>query len=65
VTGMVNAAPTFTEHPKVIDGFSKLLVDVLGDAGRHARSAIGVSSLPNGMTVEVEAIVQITSDMTN
>lgn len=59
VLGMVNAAPTFTAHPKIIDGFSNLFVDVLGDAGRHARSAIGVSSLPNGMTVEVEAIVQV------
>jgi enamine deaminase RidA (YjgF/YER057c/UK114 family) len=59
ITGMVNAEPTFTQHPKIIDGCSNLLVDVLGDAGRHARTAVGVSSLPNGMTVEVEAIVQV------
>ncbi|SIT49434.1 Endoribonuclease L-PSP [Paraburkholderia piptadeniae] len=57
--GMVNAAPSFTAHSKVIDGCSDLFVNVLGDAGRHARSAVGMSSLPNGMTVEIEAIVQI------
>lgn len=59
VIGMVNADPTFTKHPKIIDGCSDLLVDVLGDAGRHARAAVGVSSLPNGMTVEIEAIVHV------
>ncbi|MDN3274339.1 RidA family protein [Frankia sp. RB7] len=59
VIGMVNAEPTFTQHPKIIDGCSDLLVEVLGDAGRHARAAVGVSSLPNGMTVEIEAIVHI------
>ena len=47
------------QHPRVIDGCSDLLVNVLGEAGRHARSAIGVGSLPGGMTVEVEAIVQV------
>jgi enamine deaminase RidA (YjgF/YER057c/UK114 family) len=57
--GMVNAGPGFTAHPKVIDGCSDLLISVLGDAGRHARAAIGMSSLPNGMSVEIEAIVQI------
>jgi enamine deaminase RidA (YjgF/YER057c/UK114 family) len=61
VIGMVNAEPTFTQHPKIIDGCSNLLVDVLGDAGRHARAAVGVSSLPNGMTVEIEAIVQVSA----
>ena len=61
VIGMVNAEPTFTLHPKVIDGCSNLLVDVLGDAGRHARAAVGVSSLPNGMTVEIEAIVHVSA----
>lgn len=61
VIGMVNAEPTFTQHPKIIDGCSNLLVDVLGDAGRHARAAVGVSSLPNGMTVEIESIVQISA----
>jgi enamine deaminase RidA (YjgF/YER057c/UK114 family) len=59
VLGLVNASPTFTAHSKVIDGFSDLIVNVLGDTGRHPRSAIGVSSLPNGMTVEVEAIVHV------
>lgn len=59
IIGMVNAEPTFTQHPKIIDGCSNLLVDVLGDAGRHARAAVGMSSLPNGMTVEIEAIVQV------
>jgi enamine deaminase RidA (YjgF/YER057c/UK114 family) len=57
--GMVNADPLFTHHGKIIDGCSTLLVDVLGEAGRHARSAVGMSSLPNGMTVEIEAVVQV------
>lgn len=55
--GMVNAVPEFGEHPLVINGCSDLLVDVFGDAGRHARSAVGLGSLPNGITVEIEAIV--------
>lgn len=59
VLGMVNAAPDFTQHPKVINGFSDLLQEVFGDAGRHARSAVGMGSLPGGMTVEVEMIVEI------
>jgi enamine deaminase RidA (YjgF/YER057c/UK114 family) len=54
--GMVNAEPDFSDHPKVINGCSDLLVEVLGDAGRHARSAVGMGSLPNRMTVEIEAI---------
>jgi enamine deaminase RidA (YjgF/YER057c/UK114 family) len=57
--GMVNAEPDFADHPKVINGCSDLLVDVLGEAGRHARSAVGMGSLPNGMMVEIEAILQI------
>ena len=57
--GMVNAEPDFGDHPKVINGCSDLLVEVLGDAGRHARSAVGMGSLPGGMTVEIEAILQI------
>ena len=57
--GMVNAEPEFADHPKVINGCSDLLVDVLGEAGRHARSAVGMGSLPNGMMVEIEAILQI------
>lgn len=57
--GMVNAEPDFGDHPKVINGCSDLLVEVLGDAGKHARSAVGMSSLPGGMTVEIEAIIQV------
>jgi enamine deaminase RidA (YjgF/YER057c/UK114 family) len=57
--GMVNAEPEFRDHPKVINGCSDLLVEVLGEAGRHARSAVGMGSLPNGMMVEIEAILQI------
>ena len=57
--GMVNAEPDFADHPKVINGCSDLLVEVLGDAGRHARSAVGMGSLPNRMTVEIEAIFQV------
>jgi enamine deaminase RidA (YjgF/YER057c/UK114 family) len=59
--GMVNAEPEFRDHPKVINGCSDLLVEVLGDAGRHARSAVGMASLPNGMMVEIEAILKIRS----
>lgn len=57
--GMVNAAPTFGDQPKVINGCSDLLVNVFGDAGRHARSAVGFGSLPGNMTVEIEAILQV------
>lgn len=54
--GMVNAEPDFADQPKVINGCSDLLVEVLGEAGRHARSAVGMGSLPNRMSVEIEAI---------
>jgi enamine deaminase RidA (YjgF/YER057c/UK114 family) len=57
--GMVNAEPDFADHPKVINGCSDLLVEVLGEAGRHARSAVGMGSLPNKMTVEIEAILLV------
>jgi enamine deaminase RidA (YjgF/YER057c/UK114 family) len=57
--GMVNATPAFSDHPKVINGCSDLLVEIFGDRGRHARSAVGFSSLPGGITVEIEAILQI------
>jgi copper homeostasis protein len=57
--GMVNAEPGFVDHPKVINGCSDLLVEVFGDAGRHARSAVGMGSLPNGIMVEIEAILMI------
>ena len=57
VTGMVNAEADFTDHAKVINGCSELLVEVLGEAGYHARSAVGMGSLPFGVMVEIEAIV--------
>ena len=57
--GMVNAAPDFTDHPKVINGCSDLFVEVLGERGRHARSAVGMGSLPMGIPVEIEAIVEV------
>ncbi len=57
--GMVNAEPDFADHPKVINGCSDLFVEVLGEAGRHARSAVGMGSLPNRMAVEIEAIFLI------
>lgn len=58
VLGMVNAVPGFTQHPQVINGCSDLFVAVLGDHGRHARSAVGMGSLPGNMPVEIEAIVR-------
>jgi enamine deaminase RidA (YjgF/YER057c/UK114 family) len=57
VFGMVNAVDHFAAHPSVIDGCSDLFVEVFGAAGMHARSAVGVSSLPGNITVEIEAIV--------
>jgi enamine deaminase RidA (YjgF/YER057c/UK114 family) len=57
--GMVNAAPDFEDHPKVINGCSDLLVAVFGERGRHARSAVGMSSLPGGIPVEIEVIVAV------
>lgn len=56
LVGFVNAAPDFGDHPAVINGASDFLVEVLGEQGRHARSAVGVGSLPFGMPVEVEAV---------
>jgi enamine deaminase RidA (YjgF/YER057c/UK114 family) len=61
VLGMVNAVPEFTEHPKVINGCSDLFVEVFGDAGKHARSAVGMGSLPMGIPVEIEVIVEISA----
>ena len=58
VFGMVNAAPNFTDHPKVINGCSDLFVQIFGDRGRHARCAVGMASLPFNITVEIEAIVE-------
>ena len=59
VLGMVNAEPDFGEQPKVINGCSDLFVEVLGERGRHARSAVGMGSLPNQITVEIECIVEV------
>jgi len=57
--GMVNATPDFADHPKVINGCSDILVGVFGDPGRHSRSAVGMGSLPNGIPVEIEMIVEV------
>ena len=59
VFGMVNSAPDFTDQPKVINGCSDLLVAVFGDRGRHARAAVGVASLPEGLSVEIEMVVEV------
>jgi enamine deaminase RidA (YjgF/YER057c/UK114 family) len=59
VLGMVNAVPEFEDHPKVINGCSDLFVEVFGEAGRHARSAVGMGSLPMGIPVEIECIVEV------
>lgn len=59
--GMVNATPDFKDHPKVIDGCTDLFGEVFGDDGRPARSAVGMGSLPRGITVEIEGIVLIRS----
>jgi enamine deaminase RidA (YjgF/YER057c/UK114 family) len=60
LVGFVNAVPAFTDHPKVINGASDLMVEVFGDAGKHARSAVGAGSLPLNVAVEVEAVAEIT-----
>lgn len=60
VGGFVNCPEGFTAQPKVVNGASDLLVDVFGEAGRHARAAVGVASLPAGVPVEVEMIVEVT-----
>jgi enamine deaminase RidA (YjgF/YER057c/UK114 family) len=57
--GLVNCTPDFADHSAVIDGCSELLIDVFGDRGRHARSAIGVASLPMRIPVEIEMIVEV------
>jgi len=59
VLGMVNGVPEFADQPKVINGCSDLFVAVLGERGRHARSAVGMGSLPNNMTVEIEAVIRV------
>jgi len=59
ILGMVNAVPEFGDHPKVINGCSDLMVEVFGEKGRHARSAVGMGSLPGQITVEIEAIIEV------
>lgn len=59
--GMVNGAPGFAEHPRVINGCSDLLIEVFGERGQHARSSVGLASLPGNITVEIEAVVSVHS----
>jgi enamine deaminase RidA (YjgF/YER057c/UK114 family) len=59
LTGFVAATSDFTDHPRVINGASDLVVDVLGDRGRHTRAAVGVASLPLNASVEIDAIIRI------
>lgn len=59
VLGMINCEADFKDHPKVINGFSDLLVEVFGEKGKHARSAVGMCSLPNNMAVEIELVVEV------
>jgi enamine deaminase RidA (YjgF/YER057c/UK114 family) len=59
VTGFVNSDPSFADHAKVINGASDLLVNIFGEKGKHARSAVGVNSLPLNSTVELEFIVEV------
>jgi len=59
VLGMVNSAEGFGDQPKVINGFSDLMVEVFGDAGKHARSAVGMAELPMGIPVEIEMILEV------
>lgn len=59
LTGFVNCTPDFTDQPKVINGASDLIVEVFGDAGLHARAAVGAPSLPLGAAVEIDAIVEL------
>lgn len=59
LTGFVNSTPDFTDQPKVVNGASDFLVNVLGDAGRHTRSAVSAASLPFGAAVEIEGIFEV------
>lgn len=59
VLGLVNSDPSFIDQPKVINGFSDLMVDVFGEKGKHARAAIGVASLPRAQAVEIELVVEV------
>jgi enamine deaminase RidA (YjgF/YER057c/UK114 family) len=59
VLGMVNGTPDFKDHPKVINGFSDLMVEIFGEKGKHARAAVGMGSLPDNIAVEIEMIVEV------
>ena len=59
VGGFVATVPDFTDHPQVVNGASDTLVQIFGDAGKHARAAVGVASLPRGVAVEVEAVAEV------
>lgn len=59
LTGFVACTADFTDHPKIINGASDLMVEIFGDVGRHARAAVGVASLPLGASVEIEAIAEL------
>ena len=59
VLGMVNCTDDFTDQPKVINGYSDMMVEIFGEKGKHARSAVGMNALPRGMAVEVELIVEV------
>lgn len=59
LSGYVNAEPNFTAHPQVINGASDLLVEIFGEAGKHSRAAVGVSSLPLGVSVEISLVVEV------
>ena len=59
VLGLVNSSPNFIDQPKVVNGFSDLMVDVFGEKGKHARAAVGVNSLPRGQAVEIELVVEV------
>ncbi|MFV0298422.1 MAG: RidA family protein, partial [Hyphomicrobiaceae bacterium] len=59
LTGFVNSTPEFGQQPQVVNGASDLLVELLGDKGRHTRSAVGVAALPGNSAVEIEAIIAV------
>ena len=61
--GFVNCTPDFTEQPEVMNGFSEMMIEVFGEAGRHSRSAVGVNVLPMNVCVEVEAIFELKENL--
>lgn len=62
VLGMVNTTPEFTQHSQVINGYSDFMVEIFGEKGRHARSAVGMNSLPVNLAVEIEVVVEVKDD---